>query len=220
MPVALDSFGEQAVVAPSIGEHSSLDSTGLFHPAQLRELEDAGLITVQNLLELDPAEERFGLSADQVDRWQAQLWLMLNVPTLRAQDAAVLVACGIQEPAQIATSRSQQLYERINRFLSTTRGKHTHWSQISIELDRVHRWIDAVNRTRSSWQRRGRRRRSTESNSSRRQSRTDRYRESRDRDRGKPGRSSSTRTVGASATSDAQSPQSSNRSTTTRCGLP
>lgn len=166
-PVDVHTFTAPANVSPAVSETTLLEATGLFNPAQLRDFDAAGLTTIESLLVLDPAEERFGLSADLVDRWQAQLWLMLNIPTLRPQDATVLVACGIQEPSQVATSLPQQLYERIHRFLNTTRGRQTHWSGISIEPNRVQRWITALDRTRASWQGRGNRRSRQRSASSR-----------------------------------------------------
>ncbi|MEL7499459.1 MAG: DUF4332 domain-containing protein [Planctomycetota bacterium] len=154
--VSVDSVGQPMELAASISETSLLESTGLFEPGQLRRFTDLGLTSVESLLALDPSEERHGLSADQVDRWQSQLWLLLHVPTLRPEDACALVACGITEPSQLATSHAQQLFERLSRFLETTRARSTRWSNLTIDAGRIRGWLNSLERTRSRWQNRSR----------------------------------------------------------------
>lgn len=151
-PVSVESIGEPIQLVPPINENTQLEHTGLFDAQQLRRFTDFRLNTVREFLPLEPSDEQLGLSADQVDRWQAQLWLMMNVPTLRPEDACALVACGITEPEQLATSHAQQLFERLQRFLSSTQGRNTQWSNVTIDIDRISRWLRALEQTRTSWQ--------------------------------------------------------------------
>ena len=143
-------IGDRLGYVSRIDETTKLDRLGFFDPKQLRLFHDQGIESVGDLLVVD--EEIVGelnLHTEQLDRWQAQLWLLMHVPGLRTPDAKVLVACGITEPEHLDTSFPQQILERIDRFFSTSEGRHFGVSRDSITLDRINDWYRSLDRIRA-----------------------------------------------------------------------
>ncbi len=113
--------------------------------------------SVNDLLSLDwESDETLGFHPDQVDRWQSQLWLMINLPGMRINDARVLVACGVTEPEQLDTSHPQQILERVERFFATSEGRRFSGTTEVISIDRINGWYRSLDATRSRWQNRRR----------------------------------------------------------------
>ncbi len=161
--VAVDAFGDRLGYTVGIDDDTRLERIQIFDGVTIRALLEANIVYVGQLLELNPAGLPevlldHGVSPEQIDRWQAQVWLLFNVPGLRVNDARVLVACGVTEPEHLATSDARQLHERISRFLGSPEGfrflnsagpdRHAN----SINLDRIEGWYRALDRTRSRWQ--------------------------------------------------------------------
>jgi len=155
--VSVDQIGEPLGYVVTIDDRTSLDSIDLFSIEQLRALSEIHVETVEDLLAHDPNLDNgllrdAGISAEQINRWQAILWMLCHVPGLRTIDARILVACGITEPAHLATSHANQLHERIGRFLASSEGgrfrSHTH----SISIERVQGWLRSLSSTRPHWQ--------------------------------------------------------------------
>ena len=148
--VSVSMIGDRLGYVSRIDETTKLDRLGFFDPKQLRLFHDQGIESVGDLLVVD--EEIVGelnLHTEQLDRWQAQLWLLMHVPGLRTPDAKVLVACGITEPEHLDTSFPQQILERIDRFFSTSEGRHFGVSRDSITLDRINDWYRSLDRIRA-----------------------------------------------------------------------
>ncbi|MEM7456838.1 MAG: DUF4332 domain-containing protein [Planctomycetota bacterium] len=147
-------------VDPAISETASLVVIGIFDDELINALNSSGIYTIADLLDADPRTlhaslSQFGVSTDQFDRWQAQTWLMVCVPGLTAEEAGLLVACGVTEPEHIDTTHSNQLYERIQRFLATPDSRRFVSSSRSLTTDRVARWYSSLDSTRSRWRSEG-----------------------------------------------------------------
>lgn len=156
-PVPVESFGQKLEFVPSVHRQTRLDQVPLFDVGHLQRFSDVGLETVEELLALDlDGVELLGISADRVDRWQAQLWLLMHVPGLRPQDARLLVACGIVEPQQLVTSHAQQLYERMHQYLATTAGQRSGLTQVGISLQRIESWLKVLQENPGLWRQRSR----------------------------------------------------------------
>lgn len=157
-PVSVEVVGDALGFAPTVDGLTRLESLEIFQLAELRKLAELDLNTVEQLLTVDPEElsseiRGQGFTADQINRWQSIVWLLCNVPGMRPEDARVLVACGVTEPEHLATSHSQQLLERLERYLSTTRGpRHIQQSATRISLAKVNGWQKGLQSTRSRWQ--------------------------------------------------------------------
>ena len=147
--VSVSMIGDRLGYVSSINETTKLDRMGFFDAKQLRLFHAQGIESVGDLLVVD--EEVVGelnLHSEQLDRWQAQLWLLMHVPGLRTPDAKVLVACGITDPEHLDTSFPQQILDRIERFFSTSEGRHFGVKRESITLDRINGWYRSLDRAR------------------------------------------------------------------------
>ena len=156
-PVSVESIGDQLGFTPSVDDRTSLDRLELFELPQLRALSDLEVDTIGQLLQLDPEHlpsrlRESGITAEQLNRWQAYVWLLSNIPGLRNSDARILVACGVTEPEHLATSHGQQLLERIQRFVDSAEGQRFAANHPTISLDRINGWYRALNNTRARWQ--------------------------------------------------------------------
>ena len=147
--VSVSMIGDRLGYVSSIDETTKLDRMGFFDTKQLRLFHDQGIESVGDLLVVDEdVVGELNLHAEQLDRWQAQLWLLMHVPGLRTPDAKVLVACGITDPEHLDTSFPQQILERIERFFSTSEGRHFGVNRDSITLDRINGWYRSLDRAR------------------------------------------------------------------------
>ena len=153
--VSVNSIGDRLGYASGIDQATRLDQVGFFNSNQLRTFYANGIESVQHLFELDSEQSGLmGLHPDQVDRWQSQLWLLINLPGLRINDARVLVACGLTSPEQIDTSHPQQILDRVERFYATSEGRRFAGQHDAISLDRVNGWYRALDATRANWKNR------------------------------------------------------------------
>ena len=161
--VSVESVGDRLGYASGIGEETRLDKVGFFDSEQLRNFRTFGIECVADLLSINWNESpALDFHPDQLDRWQSQLWLLINLPGIRLNDARVLVACGVTEPDQLDTAHPQQIFERIERFFATSEGRRFAGSGNMISLDRISGWYRALDATRTRWQ--GRRRSSYSGN--------------------------------------------------------
>jgi hypothetical protein len=157
VPVAVESIGDQFAFAPAWDESSELGGVDLFDLNRLRAFSDLGIETVGQLLTLHPESmpislrER-GVSSEQLNRWQAILWLLCTVPGMRVSDASILVACGVTEPEHLATSLPQQLFERVQRFLGSNEGQRFAIQSAGIDQVRIHGWLSALDASKGRWQ--------------------------------------------------------------------
>lgn len=148
--VSVGAFGDRLGYASAITEDLSLEKIGMFDPQQLRSFAAYDIATVGELLAVDVnSMDRSGFNPDQFERWQSQMFLLINVPGMRISDARVLVACGITSPEQLETSHPQQLLERVNRFLASTEGKRFFSENDDVSLDRINGWYRSLDATRS-----------------------------------------------------------------------
>ncbi len=109
-------------------------------------LRAVGIDRVGDLLDVDPlwlADQlrQDGVTAANVASWQAESRLLCSVRKLRPFDARLLVSIGIRTPRQLAEMHPSQLLDRVERFVSTDRGRRLLQSGSSYELSRITNWI-------------------------------------------------------------------------------
>ncbi|MEM9410359.1 MAG: DUF4332 domain-containing protein [Planctomycetota bacterium] len=128
-----------------------LDALKIMDSSESHRLGLIGVQTIDQLLECDPSDMPRD-KAELIEFWQAIIWMMKCVPSLSAEEAKILIAIGITEPEQLENTSSQQLLERMNRYLVQTEGNgSTDISRYQVNRERIHRWYDSLNQTRSEW---------------------------------------------------------------------
>ncbi len=146
--------------AAAISESTSLGDVDLLDHVHLRNLALCGIHNFGQLLELDPESLpdlllSKGFTPAQIDRWQAQAWLLLCVPGLVSSESRLLVACGIVEPEQLDATQADQLLARINRYLISPDGQRMSYGAERFDRNRIQSWYDGLRSTRSRWRREG-----------------------------------------------------------------
>lgn len=144
----------------AISESTSLGDVDLLDHVHLRNLALCGIHNFGQLLELDPESLpdlllNKGFTPAQIDRWQAQAWLLLCVPGLVPSESRLLVACGIVEPEQLDATQADQLLARINRYLISPDGQRMSYGAERFDRNRIQSWYDGLRSTRSRWRREG-----------------------------------------------------------------
>ena len=134
-----------------IAEEAPLADVPWLNGQHVERLSSAGIRTVGQFLELNPEEgERhladFSTPAATVYLWQSQLSLQCHVG-LTANDAALLVACGVDDPEELSYSDVSQLHRRIEDFLTNPDSRNRFGSIARFERSRLSRWIQAARRS-------------------------------------------------------------------------
>ncbi len=111
--------------------------------------------TVADLLESDPAQVAARINyrritADLVGQWQILARLVCGIPNLRAQDAQILLACGVTLPEQLAVGDRDELLGRVQRLLKTPEGKRLLRSGTAPGREEVTAWIRWARQARSA----------------------------------------------------------------------
>ncbi len=108
-----------------------------------------GVKTVADLLTISPesAARRIGhsrITAQTIRDWQAAAELVCSVPQLRGHDAQILVACGVNTVARLATSDAVRLYETVKPFAASSEGQRILRDSPAPDLAEVAYWIDCA----------------------------------------------------------------------------
>ncbi len=117
-----------------------------------------GIDRVGDLLDADPEWLAEKLDLNTVSQatirvWQAEARLLCSVRKLRPFDASVLVGAGIRSPRQLSEMHPSQLFDHVERFLATDRGRRILRSGSSFELSRITAWIASANTGSNRYQR-------------------------------------------------------------------
>lgn len=139
-----------------INEMTLLIDLDLIERDALSILSDNRILTVSDLLDLDPTDlpvalTSRGITGPRVDRWQSQAWLLCCVPGLRPYDARLLVGSGISEPEMLEDLHAHDVLERLEHYLATNEGQRVMRSGTDYELARVNSWMRSLRENRSTW---------------------------------------------------------------------
>jgi hypothetical protein len=138
--------------------HSPASSVPSLGEQMARRLGALGVRCVADLIELDPEATEIPLDSLQISaatlrQWQAEARLLVCVPDLTGRDGQMLVACGIQSPAELAEADAADLHRRIRMVQSHTTGELTlRWLSPEAEWpsrETVERWTRAGRKARS-----------------------------------------------------------------------
>lgn len=159
-----------ANVTVRITRATPLETTGAMDSSAASRLRAAGIVTVGDFLHMAPAVaedqlRKWGLESRPIRRWQDQLSLRCDLDGVEADDARLLVACGVCGIRDLAEADLDVLCERIGHLLSTQRTRSARRYVLrpgSYPRDRVAGWI---RNARDIWNReRGNRGRTNTSN--------------------------------------------------------
>jgi hypothetical protein len=133
---------DRIMLAPAVG------------PTTARRLEEAGVLTIGNLLASDPESLATQLksrrvSSQTIQAWQAQANLMCCVPNLRAAEAQILVACGVRQVDQLRRAHADELWQRVRSFLPTGECRRIIRSGKLPDAECVARWVQNAQHARS-----------------------------------------------------------------------
>lgn len=125
---------------------SDVESAPTIGPKTAERLAKVGIVTVSDLLEADPEWVATELNhrrikAADVALWQHQARLVCQVPNLRGHDAQILVACGIQDSAQLATMNATSLFEIVGPFAKSKEGQKLIRGATEPDSAEVEDWI-------------------------------------------------------------------------------
>ncbi len=134
-----------------ITEESPLADVDWLKREYVERLHAAGVHTVAQFLEMDPDDGQRHLvdlatTAATVYRWQSQISLQCYVG-LTAEDAALLVACGVDDPEELSYSDVSQLHQRIEDCLANPESRNRFGSIARFERSRLSRWIQTARRS-------------------------------------------------------------------------
>lgn len=139
-----------------ISEATPLYDLDLIERDALAILSENHILTVGDLLDLEPEElsaalTSRGITSHRVDRWQSQAWILCCVPGLRPYDARLLVGSGITEPEMLDELDAHDVLDRLEGYLATGEGQRVMRSGTDYELARVNSWMRSLRDNRSSW---------------------------------------------------------------------
>lgn len=119
--------------APSLDEHTAtrLRTIGVPRVGDLIRIPASDIAT----------EMGRGVSPEMVRSWQTQSRLMCLIRGLRPYDARILVACGIENPGQLARLSGSELRSRVKEFTASPEGQAVLLSGTESELSRVSDWL-------------------------------------------------------------------------------
>lgn len=122
------------VDAPSIGARMA------------EKLEVVGILTVDDLINADPAElaeqlEHRRIDAEVITAWQNQAILVCRVPMLRGHDAQLLVAAEVTTAEQVAQYDADELFALIDPIARSNEGKRIIRGGKLPDLEEITEWI-------------------------------------------------------------------------------
>lgn len=128
--------------APSIGSKTA------------ERMRAAGVNTVGDLLASHPDKLAAKLDVahivpDVIRQWQAEATMVCRVPGLRGHDAQILVACGIDQPAELAECLVDDLLDLIQPFVESSDGQRVLRGSEPPDEAEVTEWIAAAQQARS-----------------------------------------------------------------------
>ena len=93
---------------------------------------------------------RRGFNLDQIDRWQAQAWLLICLPSMSTSDARVLVGSGIDRPELLLQMDDGEILDRIRRYLESSAGRRSNATYSQFSSARLCGWSDQL-RNDNGW---------------------------------------------------------------------
>ena len=123
-----------------------LESAPSVKPEIAALLEELGIRTVRDFLEVDPRSIAKRLDQTQINpgvllEWQQQAELVCRVPNLREPDAQLLVACGIPTPEALANWEPESLLALVGSYAESHPGNRMLPAQRAPNVEEVADWI-------------------------------------------------------------------------------
>ena len=140
----------------SLSLNSPIEATQVIDPQVAVWLREKGVDSVRAFLELASADVIQVMASDGLDpvpirRWQDELALRCWVVGLAAEDAALLISCGIQDAEQLAEIDTDELYDFVLRKLKTRSDATYDARRLERLREQVGFWGRAARRSRTDW---------------------------------------------------------------------
>ena len=150
-PIASKSADPQDGSEYFLSESSPIDQAPSVDAGSAERFRKIGVLCIRDLLhiDIDDAAQRLrhaGITAAMIRNWRAEAMLVCRVPRLRPYDARILVACGIDNPSQLAHLDADELRRRVEAFSATSTGQVLLRSGNRDELLRLTNWIHSARR--------------------------------------------------------------------------
>ncbi|MCA9206387.1 MAG: DUF4332 domain-containing protein, partial [Planctomycetales bacterium] len=158
MPEASRSPGVEKVLRKRpLYPHSPIEHLGLRDRNAVNALRAAGIHRVEQLLaatseELAARTDDSSVTARRIYQWRSCAALRCFLEELEANDAALLVACGIDDPETLADADLEQLYTRVKTYLESDEGVKFARNRAGFNRSQASRWIEAARGVRDQWQ--------------------------------------------------------------------
>jgi hypothetical protein len=135
-------LGSPIVDAPTIGSKTA------------ERLEEAGIYTVQDLLDFDANDladqlDHRRMKADTIRQWQSEATLVCRVPQLRGHDAQILVACELTDVDTLADMDPNALWGTVQPLVASKKGQRIIRNGKTPDLDEIHQWIQWAQQART-----------------------------------------------------------------------
>ncbi len=144
-----------AMPRDTINRNTMLQDIDLVESIYLTPVESLGVVTVGQLLDMDLSQQepdliRRGFNLEQLDRWQAQAWLVISMPEMTTSDARILIGSGIDQPEQLLQLSESEILDRVRRYLDSPSGRRSNVSYSSFSSQRIRGWQDRL-KSRNDW---------------------------------------------------------------------
>jgi hypothetical protein len=129
-----------------LGVDDSLDDAPSIGKKTAARFAAIGIETVGQFLDADAADlaakiDARHIDADTIEEWQMQAELCCRMPGIYGHDAQILVACGFDDPTEIAAADVQALLGEVFKFAKSSEGQRVLRSSKPPDADEVENWI-------------------------------------------------------------------------------